>query len=171
MSYRNDSRDALGQQIRHGLGHRQVGLARARGPDAEHHVVLIDGFEIPALCDGLGRHLTTSRRAARALEEVVLQLDIGILGDELCGHFHVAPRKAVAVAKQAGQLRQYPLGPAHLVGITLDHDVMAAGLERYAERGFEASEVFVEGAKQGLDALIGHGHAAHDGSRHSLHRG
>ena len=47
----DDPADLLREQERDGLRHRQVRLAGAGGPDAEHDVVLIDGVEIPALVE------------------------------------------------------------------------------------------------------------------------
>src|SRR5438093_1289592 len=52
----DDAVDTLRQQRRNGHRHGQVGFARTRRPDAEHHVVLLDGFEIAALVDTLGLH-------------------------------------------------------------------------------------------------------------------
>ena len=45
----DDARHALREQIRDGLRHREIRLARAGRADAEHDVVLIDRFEIAPL--------------------------------------------------------------------------------------------------------------------------
>ena len=50
----DDPVDLLGLQRLHRLGHREVGLAGARGPDAEHDGVLVDRLDVALLVDRLG---------------------------------------------------------------------------------------------------------------------
>ena len=94
--------DALREQIRHGLRHREIGLARARRADAEHDVELIDRLEIAPLRDALRRHLLAAGGRAAALEEILLQLDVRILREQLRRRLHVAAREPVA-ARAAGR--------------------------------------------------------------------
>ena len=50
----DDALDPLPGQRLDRLGHRQVGLAGAGGPDADYDVVVADGLEVVALALGLG---------------------------------------------------------------------------------------------------------------------
>lgn len=50
----DDAVDLLGLQRLHRLGHGQVGLAGARGADAEDDRVLVDRVDVPLLVEGLG---------------------------------------------------------------------------------------------------------------------
>jgi hypothetical protein len=76
------SADALGQQERHRLRHRQIRLASAGRADAEDDVVAVDRFEIGALVQALGNDLPFRGRTDRALEEVVAKLNPHVLGYE-----------------------------------------------------------------------------------------
>ena len=125
------------------------------GPDAEDDVVLLDGVEVAALIDALGRHLAAARRPRGAAHEVVAQLDVAVLRHQLRGRLHVAVGNAVALLQEARQLAHGPLDADLVVRRTLDEQVAALGADAHAEGGFELAEVLVVGPEEGLDAILG----------------
>ena len=80
--------------------------------------------------DALRRDLPAAGRSARTLEEILLQLDVGILRDELRGRLHVAAGKPVPLAQQVAQLAERALGARRIFGRAFDHDVVSARLQR-----------------------------------------
>ncbi len=57
----DDAADFAGQEAAHGLGHRQVGLAGARGADAEDDGGAVNGVRVGLLAGSLGADRTTAR--------------------------------------------------------------------------------------------------------------
>ena len=113
--------EQVGDRLRHG----QVGLAGAGRADAEDDVVLVDGVEILPLIDTLGDDLPLARRARRAAQEVVGQLDLLVLRDELRSRPHVALGQLVSAAQQRGELLQDTLGARHIGRLAFDNHLVS----------------------------------------------
>jgi len=97
----------------------------------------------------------------RALDEKILQVDVGVLRDELRRRLHVAVSHAIAFAHQRSQLGDGPLDP-RLVGRRAVHDqIMPLRTDAHAEGRFELSEVFIVGAEEGLNTVFGNRDLTH----------
>ena len=97
----DDPVDLLGLQRAHGLGHGQVGLAGARGADAEHHGVLVDRVHVGLLVHRLGADGAPARgqdaRGQRARGPQVLGVT------HHAGHAHHGALGDLRAAQRHGQ--------------------------------------------------------------------
>ena len=112
----HDAAHLAGEEAAHGLGHRQVGLARARGADAEDDGGAVDGVRVGLLAGGLGADRAPARgedllRGGLARGEASKQADGlfdggGVQGGAAPGHadeFFEEARGHVNVGLGAGQ--------------------------------------------------------------------
>ena len=99
----DDAAHLLGDEVAHRLRHRQVGLAGAGGPDAEHDVELLDGVEILALVDALRVDAAPGRPArCPPLQEVVARDRRSAFStSELRRGLHVAVARACTPRRSA----------------------------------------------------------------------
>ncbi len=123
----------------------------------------VDCLQVPALGDALGCHLLAALRAAGAFGEVLLQFDVRVVGEQLRGRLHVAARKSIPSAEEAGKLFEDTLGARDVVRGPFDHDIVAARLDPHAEGALEIAKVFVERTEESLDTRVGHRDASHRG--------
>ena len=77
------------------------------GPNAEHDVVLLDGVEVAPLVGRLGGDAALPRLPElAALEEVLAQVDFGVVGEQLRRRLDVADGDGVAFDDERRQLRR-----------------------------------------------------------------
>ena len=148
----DDAADLLGQQVADRLRHRQVGLARAGGADAEDDVVLLDRLEILPLVDAL--RVDAAPRALGlllpALQEVVAQIDVGVVDDAAaprssrrrCAARSPRPSALVSWSKMRSTRCSAALSPStmssspcvRIVDVQQRLDVLEVGVVRAVER-------------------------------------
>ena len=131
--------------IAHGDG--EIGLARSRRTDAEHHVVLLDGLDVAALVDALGLH--------GALAEGTLLAGFGEpaqgrgrIGSQDADHrSEVAVDEGEAIAQQVLVIGKDLLGAAHIAGCSCDLDGIGLHGDGDVQAIFQQAQVFVAGAE------------------------
>ena len=88
----------------------------------------------------------------RALEEVLAEIDVGIVGEQLRGRLHVAVRDAVAFVQQRASWVNSRSTLLDLGGRAIDDDVVPLRPNPDAELRLEVLQVLVVGAEERLDA-------------------
>ena len=152
----DDPVDLLGLQRLHGLGHREVGLAGAGGPDAEDDGVLVDRVDVALLVQRLGPD-----RAAAVGQDVEgehVGRALGRLGAQHRDHaldgLGVTPWPVRMIVTSSSSIRS---ARATSAGSPRKRDLVAADVEVGVEGLLHQREVLVTGAEQGdhVDA-VGH---------------
>ena len=125
---------SLALQRRDGLGHRQVGLAGARGTDAEDHGVLVDGVDVGLLVHGLGPD-----GLAAAGEDLQPEHGLGVAGAGALEHAHQLfdglRGNPGPVGRERAGLGDHPQGPVRGSRLAGDPKVVAPGVELDARVG------------------------------------
>ena len=150
----DDARDLLVDQ--RGDGHRdgEIGLAGARGADAEDQVVPLDGFKVAALVDGLRRENLLAEIALLAALHQRAQRHFGIDGDDPQVAVQIAIVEDVTFAHQRVVVLQNVLGADDVAGLAFDFEIVVDQLRMDAQSGFDQPDVLVAGAKQAFDASV-----------------
>ncbi len=147
----DDAAHALGVQRRNGHRHGQIGFARTRRPDAEHHVVLFNGVNIAALVHALGLDLALAKRSLLA------RLSHPPQGCGGVGHHHaqhgaeIGVRKFLASAAEVVEVGKDLLSAHHVPGGALKLHGIRLQIDIYVEAAFQHLQVFVANAEELLD--------------------
>ncbi len=139
----DDARHVATHEGVDGHRHREERLAGPGGADAEHHVVLVDGVDVPLLAHGLGRDPLLAGRHRDGVGEDRLDVGVLVAGEHPGGRAHFHGPHGRAGPHQLGQLGQGALGLLHLALAALQHHVVAARDDADFELGFERAEMVV----------------------------
>ena len=137
--------------------------ARPRRSDPEDDVVDVDGVEIPSLIDRLGCDTALARCRQAALEEVLAEIDAGILRDQIRGGLDVGRRQLVAVADQSRQLADDPLDALRAGRVSVGEDLVPLRADANIEQRLEVLQVLIIRPEHALDGVFGHTDALHAG--------
>ena len=142
----------LADQRGDGHGDGEIGLAGAGGADAEDEVVALDGFEVAALVDGLGRENLLAEAALLAAADQAAEGDFRIVGDDAEVAVEVAVVEDVAFLDELVVVVEDVLGAAYAGRLALDFEVAIHQAGVYGQARFEEPDVLVTSSEETLDA-------------------
>ena len=145
----NNAVHLLVQQRGDGHGNRQVRLAGAGRPDAEHHVMALDRFQIAALIRTLGLDCLPAKRTLASGFGQSTQGDVRVADQHAQHAVQVAVLKLEAGPMQVVVVGEQLLGAGHVARRAFQVDVIGTQVDVDVQAVFEHVQVFIASAEQG----------------------
>ncbi len=139
----NDAVDLLVEQGRNRHGDREIRFAGAGRADAEHHVVIFDGFEIAALVGTLRLDRSAAKRALASGFGEPAERGIRVAHHHAQHAAQVTVLKLVARFPQVLVINEQLLGPSYVAGRALEFNAVRAEVDINVQAIFEHVEIFV----------------------------
>ncbi len=88
------------------------------------------------------------------LRKYLAEVDVGLVGDELRGGFHIAVRDLITLLKECAQLREQALHLVHVGRRAVNDHIVPLRAQTHTELRFDGLEILVVRAEECLDALF-----------------
>jgi len=139
---------------RHRHGHRQIGFAGSRRPDAEDHIIVADGLDVFLLLDALGRNRPLMRGNKDVVEKNIFQITIEVFAENTDGIDNITIINRIAFLDQVCQLCQQPLGELHMSLFPSDAELIPSEMDPHVKLLFNDFEMAAPRSSQLLHQLV-----------------